>query len=165
MECPVCYENSTNCTLVCGHSFCKSCVKTWYTKGGSCPMCRKKVHYRRMPIKKWQKEIEENKKEQVFQDAFDFTLEDLMEPIELWDGVFIYRKGIPMHQLEYLERTYRAIKDFAEVDEIDYILFDTFDYYSDRRVHLNKRTYNENSGHWYPNLKAPKFKKNNVRSR
>lgn len=164
MECPVCYENKTNCKLVCGHEFCKSCVKTWYTKGNGsagCPMCRRRVHYRRMPIKKWALEAEDNKKEQVYQEAFEYTLEDLMEPIELWDGVKIFRRNIPMHQLEYVERTYRAIKDDANPDDIEFVLMDTFDYYSDRRVHLNKRSYNENSGHWYPNLKAPKIKKNN----
>lgn len=159
MECPVCYENKTNCKLVCGHEFCKSCVKTWYTKGGTCPMCRKKVHYRRMPIKKWAQEAEENKKEQVYQEAFEFVLEDLMEPIELFDGIKLHLKGIPTYQLEYVECTYRAIKDEASVDELDYVLMESFDYYSDRRVHLNKRTYSE-IGHWYPLLKAPKIKKN-----
>lgn len=150
MECPVCYENKTNCKLVCGHEFCKSCVKTWYMKGGSCPMCRKKVHYRRMPIKKWKQEAEENKKSEIFQEAFDSAIEDLME-FEVSD--------VPIYQLEYIERTYRAIKDDANPDEIDYVLFETLDYYSDRRVHLNKRTYSE-IGHWYPHLKAPKIKKN-----
>lgn len=159
MECPVCYENNTNCKLVCGHEFCKSCVKTWYMKGGSCPMCRRKVHYRRMPIKKWAQETQENKKNEVYQEAFEFMLEDLMEPLVINDQLTLYRKNIPTHELEYLERTYRAIKDEADPDEIDYVLMESFDYYSDRRVHLNKRTYSE-FGHWYPQLKAPKIKKN-----
>ena len=141
MECPVCYENNTNCKLVCGHEFCKSCVKTWYTKGGSCPMCRRKVHYRRMPIKKWALEAEETKKEQVYQEAFELALEDL---VELFDDVKLYRNNIPTYQLEYIERTYRALKDVADPEEIEYVLCHTLDYYSDRRVHLNKRTYSEN---------------------
>ncbi len=160
MECPVCYENNTNCTLVCGHKFCKACVKTWYTKGGTCPMCRKKVHYRRMPIKKWKQEAEETKKAQVYEEAFELMLEDLMEPLIIDElNVSIYRRNVPMDQLEYLERTYRAMKDDADADEIDYVLCETFDYYSDRRVHLNKRSYSE-IGHWYPHFKAPKNKKN-----
>ena len=109
-----------------------------------------------MPIKKWNLEAEETKKEQVYQDAFDSTLEDLMAPIsiELFDGetVEIFRKSVPTHQLEYIERTYRAIKDDCTPDDIDYVLFDTLDYYSDRRTHLNKRTYSE-FGHWYPHQK------------
>lgn len=159
----MCYENATNCTLVCGHKFCKACVKTWYMKGGSCPMCRKKVHYRRMPIKKWIKEANEAKKEEVFQEAFEATLEDLMTPITLetpeGDTIELRGNNVHTHQLEYIERTYRALKDVADPDEIDYVLFETLDYYSDRRVHLNKRTYSE-IGHWYPHLKAPKIKKN-----
>lgn len=121
-------------------------------KGGTCPMCRKNVHYRRMPISKWRKEAEETKKEQVFQDAFESTLEDLIAPIEICEGVVIQRNNVPVHQLEYIERTYRAIKDDATADDIDYVLFETLDYYSDRRTHLNKRTYSE-IGHWYPHQK------------
>lgn len=182
MECPVCYENSVNCTLVCGHQFCKSCVKTWYFKGTSgCPMCRRKVHYRRMPINTWRKEAEENKKESIFQESFDELLENVMEPIvfhvregfdpkdEDWmpsvnpnryipvksnDGttVTVYRKNVPLSDFMDLEKTYRAIKDDCTIDELDYVLNDTDDYYSDRHVHLKNRKYSEN-GHWYPPLK------------
>lgn len=164
MECPVCYENYTNCTLVCGHAFCKSCVKTWYMKGGTCPMCRKNVHYRRMPVAKWLKDAEESKKEEVYQEAFDLTLDDIMAPIELWEGTVIYRKNIPMHQLEYVERTYRAIKEDASAEDIDYVLCETLDYYSDRRVHLNKRTYSE-FGHWYPHQKHRGGNRNKIFNR
>ena len=115
-------------------------------------MCRKNVHYRRMPIAKWRKEAEETKKEEVYQDAFENTLEDLIAPIEICEGVVIRRKNVRTDQLEYIERTYRAIKDDASPDDIDYVLFETLDYYSDRRVHLNKRTYSE-IGHWYPHQK------------
>jgi hypothetical protein len=111
-----------------------------------------------MPIAKWKKESEESQKEQVFQEAFDLALEDIVAPVtvELPNGKVLEvpfpSDGIPTHQLEYIERTYRAIKDFASSDEIDYVLLETLDYYSDRRVHLNKRTYSE-TGHWYPNQK------------
>lgn len=145
MECPVCYEHASNCTLVCGHKFCKSCVKTWYTKGNGsagCPMCRRRVHYRRMPVKKWALEAEETRKEQVYQDAFDSVINEIVSPT----SEFIVS---PTHQLEDIERTYRALKDVATADEIDFILFETADYYSDRRVNLYKRTYSE-MGHWYP---------------
>lgn len=168
----MCYENATNCTLVCGHSFCKSCVKTWYTKGNGsagCPMCRRKVHYRRMPIKKWAKEADEAKKEEIYQEAFESTLEDLMLPITIEiDGtkiIEIPRTNVPVEQLEYIERTFRAIKDECTPDEIDFLLFETLDYFSDRRTHLNKRTYSE-IGHWYPHQKYfGVFKKNNFARR
>jgi hypothetical protein len=178
MECPVCYENSVNCTLVCGHKFCKSCVKTWYLKGNEsgCPMCRRKVHYRRMPIKKWRAEADEAKKETVFEECFDEILEAVMEPmvfeikrehVENWkltvpehrftpvvngNVVTLHRKNVNTAELGDLQRTFRAIRDEASADEIEYVLVDSYDYYSDRRVHLNNRTYSE-IGHWYPHQK------------
>lgn len=163
MECPVCYENSVNCTLVCGHKFCKSCVKTWYLKGGEsgCPMCRRKVHYRRMPIKKWNAEAEESKKETVFQESFNELLENIMEPLtfDVPDGVFeipdmnpnryipvvngdtlkIHRKNVSLTEFVELEKTYRAIKDDCSPEELDYVLNETDEYYSDRLTHLAKR--------------------------
>ncbi len=179
MECPVCYENSVNCTLVCGHKFCKSCVKTWYLKGsdGGCPMCRRKVHYRRMPTRKWREEAFENKLNEVYQESFDELIDDLLEPMQFKIGenidenwkseispdryipvvngntLTIYRKNVRLDEVADLEKTYRAIKDVVvDTDELDYILNETYDYYSDRRVHLNKRVYGE-AGHWYPHQK------------
>lgn len=125
MECAVCYENCARCKLVCGHVFCSECVKKWYMNGaGTCPMCRKKIHYRRMPLKKWKAEANENAKETVFQDALDEFLE--------------YYPDIGV--LDELQRTYRAIKKDCSVDVIDYILNETTYYYSDRYVHLTYRT-------------------------
>lgn len=166
MECPVCYERTTNCTLVCGHKFCKACVKTWYLKGAeaSCPMCRKKVHYRRMPVKKWKAEAEEQKKQQVFEESFDILLEDMMEPLRFvmeipgsvapetpgfvqeieGENLTLYRTNVSVRELEELEKTYRAIKDEVDPDELDFILNDTGEYYSDRHVNLRNRTYSEN---------------------
>lgn len=150
MECPVCYERTTNCKLVCGHQFCKTCVKTWYMKGAesTCPMCRKKVHYRRMPVKKWKEEAEEEKKQQIFEESFDSLVELIMEPIEISDDIKLYRTDVNMSELCDLQTTFRAIKDFAEPDELDFILNETGDYYSDRRTHINNRVYSEN-GHRY----------------
>ena len=169
MECPVCYERVTNCKLVCGHQFCKTCVKTWYLKGenASCPMCRKKVHYRRMPVKKWKAEAEESKKDTIFEESFDELIDQMMEPVKFTktddkkipqvegfvvsvsgDVITYHRTGVPTHELEDLQKTYRAIKDDVNPDELDFILNETDEYVSDRRTHLNKRSYSE-SGHWY----------------
>lgn len=169
MECPVCYENCANRKLVCGHEFCASCVKTWYMKGGSCPMCRRKVHYRRMPIKKWNAEANDAKKASVFQESFDELLENMMQPLKYKirgseipdtpgftqavseDGkvLTLHRINMPTYELEDIEKTFRAIKDECTPDEIDYILNETEDYYSDRRVHLKSRSYSETNGHGY----------------
>lgn len=163
MECPVCYENSVNCTLVCGHKFCKSCVKTWYLKGSTtesgCPMCRRKVHYRRMPIEKWRKEADEEKKNEVFQESFNELLESVMEPMVFGipegqipnvntnryipvvngDTLTFHRKNVSLAEFADLEKTFRAIKDECSPDELDYVLNETDEYYSDRRTHLAKR--------------------------
>lgn len=163
-ECEVCYERSANCKLVCGHTFCKSCVKTWYTKGsGTCPMCRRKVHYRRMPIKKWKQEAENAHKEHVYAESFEELLEDLMEPLVIDDtdnefpillrdefdpevtdtGLILHRKNVSVSELRDLEVTFQAIKDDASPDEIDYVLNESGDYYSNRRTHLRNRVYPE----------------------
>lgn len=178
MECPVCYENRANKKLVCGHEFCGDCVKTWYMRGtGTCPMCRRNLHYRRMPVNKWRDEADENKKVTVFQETFDELLEDIMTPLTVrvysgekipdddWfleryipikssDGkhVTFHRKNVSVSAFVDLEKTYRAIKDDCSIDELEYVLKDTDDYYSDRFVHLRNRVYSEN-GHMYPPLK------------
>lgn len=172
MECPVCYENCANRKLVCGHEFCASCVKTWYMKGGSCPMCRRKVHYRRMPIKKWNAEAEDEKKSVVFQESFDEILEVIMKPIKYEitepgseipptpgfipsvseDGkvLTLHRTNMHTYELEDLEKTFRAIKDECSPDELDIILNETDEYYSDRRTHIYKRgKYSETSRYMY----------------
>jgi hypothetical protein len=75
MECPVCYCNKVSCTLVCGHSFCKSCVKTWYYKCDepSCPMCRRTLYFKGMHkvVEEWDDERATKKNEDAFNKAFD----------------------------------------------------------------------------------------------
>jgi hypothetical protein len=80
MECPVCYTNKTSCKLVCGHAFCKDCVKTWYHKceEPSCPMCRRVMYFKGMNkvIRVWEKERIIKKNEDAFNQAFDEIFED-----------------------------------------------------------------------------------------
>lgn len=75
MECPVCYTDKSSCKLVCGHEFCKSCVKTWYYKceEPSCPMCRRDMYFKGMNkvIKVWENERAFKKNEDAFNQAFD----------------------------------------------------------------------------------------------
>jgi len=145
-------------------------------------MCRRNVHYRRMPVNKWRKEAEESKKETVYQESFDELLVNIMEPMMFQiphsDGEIprintnryipvrsddgytlkVHRKNVPLAQFAELEKTYRAIKDECSPDEIDYVLNDTDEYYSDRFVHLKNRTYSEN-GHRYPPIKKIDMKR------
>ena len=81
MECPVCYTDKSSCKLVCGHEFCKSCVKTWYYKceEPSCPMCRRDMYFKGMNrvVKVWETERAIKKNEDAFSQAFDeIFLED-----------------------------------------------------------------------------------------
>ena len=65
MECSVCYENTSTCKLVCGHSFCMSCIKEWYLKSEedpTCPMCRQRLYFKGMhkQEQQWENERYEN---------------------------------------------------------------------------------------------------------
>ncbi len=148
----MCYDKSADCTLICGHKFCKSCVKSWYFKGNTCPMCRRSMYFRRMPVKKWKEEFIIQKKNQIYEETFQDVLEELMEPFEFDEDIVLHRINVPTMELESLERTFRAVKDYWSPEEIDWLLNDSMDYYSDRRAHLCNRTYSE-AKHRYPNEK------------
>ena len=122
MECSVCYSANSNCNLVCGHSFCTGCIKTWYNKGNkSCPMCRGNIYFKGMPRKQWDHEHIEEKKELIFQQAFDETL-DYLPP----------RAAI--RELRALENTFNAIRDETPIEDLDWIINETGDYYSSRKM-------------------------------
>ena len=43
MECPICYislDNGETCKTTCNHTFHRACLRTWYSRNTSCPMCR-----------------------------------------------------------------------------------------------------------------------------
>ena len=40
MECSICFDNSKNCALFCGHQFCYSCC----SRINCCPFCRKPIN-------------------------------------------------------------------------------------------------------------------------
>ena len=121
MECSVCYSANSNCNLVCGHAFCTGCIKTWYNKGNkSCPMCRGNIYFKGMPRKQWDQDHLEEKKELIFQKAFDETLEFLPP-----------RAAI--RELKALEETFFTIKHETPLDDLDWIINETGDYYSSRR--------------------------------
>jgi len=150
-------------------------------------MCRRNVHYRRMPIKKWNAEADEEMKNTVFQETFDELIETIMKPIKYQichpgdvipetpgfiqrvsdDGEYLtlHRTNIPTHELEDLEKTFRSIKNICSSDEIDYILNDTDEYYSDRHVNLDKRGNYAEKGHTYKFANMKLNRRSNVRAR
>jgi hypothetical protein len=129
-----------------------------------------------MPITKWREEAYDTKRNEVYQESFDNLIEDMMTPLKFkiheddddWreripeefynpvvngNTVTVHRRNVPVSELVDLEKTYRAIKDIvADTEELDYVLNESFEYYSDRRTHLNNRIYSE-GGHLYPNQK------------
>lgn len=54
-ECPVCFTHDATRRLVCGHTFCDSCLKKWYGKNPTCPMCRRSLYFKGMRhvVKGW----------------------------------------------------------------------------------------------------------------
>ncbi|BAT22735.1 hypothetical protein [Yellowstone lake phycodnavirus 3] len=43
MECPICYislDIGETCKTSCDHTFHRTCLRTWYSRNTSCPMCR-----------------------------------------------------------------------------------------------------------------------------
>ena len=81
-ECPVCYSDcQTACKLVCGHSFCMPCVKSWWInctddKVG-CPMCRSNMYFRGMRklTPQWADEIEDEGDEEMWDDMCEVLLD------------------------------------------------------------------------------------------
>lgn len=78
--CPVCMENVPNCKLVCGHSYCRSCVKEWYYKceDPTCPMCRHPLYFKGMykTVDLWDQEKHEKQIQEVFSESFDVICEE-----------------------------------------------------------------------------------------
>jgi hypothetical protein len=90
-----------------------------------------------MPLARWTREAEDKKKEAVFQEVAEACIEQFPD----------------ITLLDELQRTYRAIKDFCSVDDLDYILKETDEYYSDRHTHLNYRKSVMDNGHTYKNAR------------
>lgn len=108
MECPVCYTNDCNCKLVCGHSFCKSCIKDWYMKTDSeptCPMCRSNLYFKGMSkvVNKWDIEFEEQK----WEDIYTETITTMEEELENGEEFLMF--------LEDLELAYKTIRELHDM--------------------------------------------------
>lgn len=88
MECSVCYDSHAGCKLVCGHTFCHSCVRQWYESSSepTCPMCRGNLYFRGMRkcVEHWDQEAEDKQRaeawDEVLTELFDFgcDIDDLV---------------------------------------------------------------------------------------
>ena len=154
MECPVCYCSQTSCKLACGHSFCHSCVKTWYIKCQdeafpSCPMCRKPIYFRGMndKIDDWEEEHREN----MFQKVFEEHLEQLLEDVNIFT----------MSLIEFMSERLHKIREYdceLTEDDIDFMIFNEYEMFSFpkeiRDVPTWKRFINISKHPQHPNKKS-----------
>ncbi len=143
MECPICFDNTASCKLVCGHVFCTSCVKEWYTSSTecTCPMCRRGMYFRGMYKQRneWEDEYNEKKIQDVFKTCYDDIIEDM---IESCPPTFI------MIELFDMEDRFNKLKERVELEDLEYFITET--YYtceSSRRdivhddIHIDKSMY------------------------
>lgn len=146
MECAVCYEEcAKGCKLVCGHVFCTGCVKEWYRKGSGtgCPMCRRPMYFKGFHKAKeaWDEEAWETRCSEVLSETMDACVSEAFEMAECFPDEF--RQEIldsALIDLREMEKTFRFLKnEGCWADEIDFVLNETNDYYSDR--HLDRFKY------------------------
>lgn len=116
MECSVCYDSCANCQLVCGHSFCRGCVRQWYESSSepTCPMCRGNLYFRGMKkcVEKWDEEAEYKH----ITETWGQIIDELVE------------YGCDIGDLEWAEER------FKYVDDVDIILDDDIEFTSDTKI-------------------------------
>lgn len=141
-ECSVCYtEEGSFRTLTCGHEFCAGCIKTWYQKGTGtgCPMCRRPIYFKgfHRVRDQWDEDAWEAKCADMYSEAIDAAIEEAIEMGEYFGTK--YRGSIinsAFDSIKDIECTLRYLKSRdLHTDDIEYILFETNDYYSDRNIH------------------------------
>lgn len=141
-ECAVCYsEAGPFRKLCCGHEFCGGCIKTWYLKGTGtgCPMCRAPIYFRgfHQVRESWD---EEHWRTKCLETIEEFRMSLIADAFET--SSFFSRKRWRDQMMENLvddlkdlDRTARALMDeCVDSSWLEYVLFETDDYYSDRNV-------------------------------
>lgn len=175
-ECEVCYTSTANCKLVCGHRFCSRCVKTWYEKSPdpTCPFCRRRLYFKGMykMREKWEEEAYEAKVGDVLSRAID---ESIIEEIEM-DREYreVFGEGdadlseMILDDIKAMERTCRFLKsEDVHQDDIDYVLRETDDYYSDKCLNSKNEFREKPRGRPPPrkDTRAPRHRNTRGRSR
>ena len=130
-ECPVCYnEVFSSCKLLCGHSFCHSCIKEWYSKGDAgraCPMCRKPLYFKGLFKKQaeWNEEYYQNELDKLFANHFDSILEDEFDYLVKYSKHPRWGAFVLMIQLQDLERRFHKLTagpDWFSIEDLEYEL-------------------------------------------
>ena len=115
MECSICMSDScrSHKTLICKHSFCTPCIKEWFEKADTCPMCRGRLYFR--GIAKW-KRVEKEEPE-LIEEYISHVLDELEDDIESIGPLPSFMTRATMMQLEDLQKTYQALKEYDEDDD------------------------------------------------
>ena len=116
-DCPICYEKSPKCRLICGHIFHHSCIKEWYMNGNNtgCPMCRNNIYFKgmRKHKQKWEKE----RREQQFSKVYSDIMGDLIN--EAKESQFVDLSA----SLQDLEEDYIMFKEIVNhPDDLRFLL-------------------------------------------
>ena len=140
-ECAVCYsETGPFRKLCCGHEFCGGCIKQWYLKGTGtgCPMCRAPIYFKGFAAVRdeWAAEQWRTKCAEAADEYRVSRIEDVFEMARSfgprWRRVIM---GELMDDLKELDRTTRFLMyEGYDAETIDYVLFETDEYFSDRNV-------------------------------
>lgn len=151
MECSVCYTDYPKCKLVCGHSFCMSCVKEWYLKcedEATCPMCRQTIYFRgmRKMYDKWEEERHEKKLQETFENCFneildnDFFHEMFKQNVNLSEFIMdeLYNMEWYFNEYKYLFGDDYEYLEEAVLDENEYFYNKSDDKYFFDDLTINK---------------------------
>lgn len=136
MECSVCYSDTANCNLTCGHSFCFSCVKAWYHKCSepTCPMCRKSLNFR--GLRRLEEKWNEDARVQKIDDLFGEFIDEALDGCDWLDFVMI--------EIEEAQKRLIQIDGWEfERDIFEAVMYDTINLVtsSDLRAYDEPRTF------------------------
>lgn len=120
MECSVCYCETANCNLTCGHSFCFGCVKEWYHKCSepTCPMCRQTLNFKGLHRleEKWSEEAHRQQIDEIFGEF----VEDVLENCEWLD--------FALFEIEEAQKKLQQMSDWDfDKDLFEQVLYDAID--------------------------------------
>lgn len=142
----MCYcETGSFQKLCCGHTFCTGCIKNWYLRGVSssgansaCPMCRRPMYFKgfHKVRDQWDEDAWDVRCSEILSEAMDACIVENLEMAEYFPARF--KKDVlegAIEDLVDIERTFRFLKsENLCAEDIEYVLMDTEDYYSDRRI-------------------------------
>lgn len=122
-ECPICYTHVPSCKYLCGHSFCKTCTKEWFTKCDepSCPLCRKPIYFK--GIDKKRREWEEERIDNMFQRIFSETIDEILDDDESsrW---MLFEIALVENRLKKIKNLGEWLTDVADEEYISYVISD-----------------------------------------